>query len=74
MSVRGIRFTTPWWIFVFLAFPSAQKHSQNLKSEQLPLREKITSFYYNKTSRPGLAEIFAPDGVSGSDIIENFKQ
>ncbi len=23
---------------------------------------------------PGLAEIFAPDGVSGSDIIENFRQ
>ncbi len=23
---------------------------------------------------PGLAEIFAPDGVSGSDIMENFRE
>ncbi len=28
------------------------------------------SFLY----QPGLAEIFAPDGVSGSDIKENFRQ
>ncbi len=25
-------------------------------------------------THPGLAEIFAPDGVSGSDIMENFRQ
>ncbi len=26
------------------------------------------------SSHPGLAEIFAPDGVPGSDIMENFRQ
>ncbi len=27
-----------------------------------------------KALHPGLAEIFAPDGVSGSDIMEKFRQ
>ncbi len=31
----------------------------------------LTLFHLN---HPGLAEIFAPDGVSGSDIMENFRQ
>ncbi len=29
---------------------------------------------YVNINHPGLAEIFAPDGVSRSDIIENFRQ
>ena len=34
----------------------------------------IIASLVSKTNQPGLAEIFAPDGVSGSDIIENFRQ
>ncbi len=30
--------------------------------------------FFTQSHHPGLAEIFAPDGVSGSDIIENFRQ
>ncbi len=42
------------------------------------MAEDLISFivcnYAHETFHPGLAEIFAPHGVSGSDIMENFRQ
>ncbi len=35
---------------------------------------KVTETFNIAPFHPGLAEIFAPDGVSGSDIIGNFRQ